>query len=468
MTYKLIIEYVKNTDAHNLKHVGKITLLDDSDSKVFNKKPVIIPEGLIESALGYTNLGGDTSVVQATLNASLKPLDTSTVYNDLFVELSKDNNTTFIKSGKNIIFASNDNVLDHRDKKAFIVSPETFKSIKFIVDNKKSLVVELKEKWFFWFPKSLDSSIVTNINETYIKFMNKAVELQTVKDAKDKELSQSTQNSSAKNAEDSVWQLFDKKTEKPTTTKNTQVNKSVSKNSRSYRSASRHDDNDPLNVLLAFTNPTLAVFMRPQSLLAWAMYMNSLNTSSAHTVENSLHNIDGFEDLTGKYKETQSGYQVGLYDNQGNYVGDVNFDLGSNSYTVNSVDGQINTLDINNNQFDFGISAPNAEPLSMNLVQTNDGFVGNWYSDSQSGVAPVNAGVVIGNDFSVSSNPDKLNDLSGFDLGNNNYVASQSPSDNFDFGSSQNSNTDIPASASAAVSESVLSSWNSSDPYNNN
>lgn len=461
MTYKLIIEYVKNTDPTSLKHVGKATLLDKSDNKVFSKRPVAIPAALDLASLPYADLCKKLSVIHAEINSDLKAFDTDKVYTAHYKDLVKDNFSDFIKNDKEILFISTSNVLDHRDNKAFIMSPEDFREIQAVVQNKETLTVEIQEKWFFWFPKKLQSEVVTHINTIYNRFMNKAVALQVLKDEADKKNQQAKPVGVVSSAVNHVESVVPK-TKNPIQHKQTQVVRKSQNVQSHYR---YNDDSDPLNILLAFTNPNLAVFMRPQSLLAWAMYMNSMNNMEHSSVENSLNQINGFDDLSGKYKETTNGYVVDLYNNSGDYVGDIKFDYGSNSYEATSTDGQINTLNVNNDRFDFGVNSPESSPLSINLVRTEDGFVGNWYSENNTGIAPVNAGVVIGNDFNVSSTPDKLNDLDKFDFGNSS--SSVSSKDTFDFGVDSKVSEDT-SPPQPVITEPVMSSWTSSDPYNNN
>ena len=141
-------------------------------------------------------------------------------------------------------------------------------------------------------------------------------------------------------------------------------------------------------------------------------------------------------------------------------VGRIEFDNQRNCYEVVSNNGEKTLLSVGQNgQLQSCFTSSTGSQTNMNLVQTNNGFVGNWESDNNG--IKVNSGISFNNDFSYTSTPNESVDLSRIQP----YTSTQNQGFDNIVQSVDNSYTKVYEPPPPPPKNDNV--WSSSDPYSN-
>lgn len=273
---------------HNGKvnKAGKLSVIDEQGKTLLSKIPVAIPLKLSKSSLEYSCMA---KVMSFNLNRDLlketfKDIEKDkTQYKNAFNDFTENGiNNSFIVA--NTIVIACDQVLVN-DETAFIIKDKDFKTLVSILSQSgKSFKVEVKHSSFMFFLEDVSDYQVKNVQDFYFKMQQEEVNLSNkVKVLKEKEQ---------------------------------QKQKIITKVSQKNVVSQRNNfDTDPLNDLLAFYNPELALMFRPHSTLAWFLYFNDLGDNiNQRIIDDNIHNISGFENVaSSEVRHNPEGYTVKLF-----------------------------------------------------------------------------------------------------------------------------------------------------------
>lgn len=429
MKYNAIIEYTGN-----IERAGKLTLKSEDGNTILSKVPVAMPEEIFNVAEVFKNIYSTRSV-QVKTDQELKKFDKSGEYNEAYKEIVKTNpEGIFIKNfGKVLIKPTTDKKMKN-DVYALVMHKEHFEVLFEILAKKDLLEIETKKVSLLWFPEKVTHAN-GSINVTLSYFEKVESKIKNEKDDAERIIALESAQKKAKvntgitkpkliDALNNVAKIVSQDNKKSIPNVETPIKNQSniskqsiiqvlpSKNTTTYR-----DDNnlDALDIVLMYSNPELAPFIKPNSSLAWFLYFNNRsNNMDKNYVEENIRNVQGFENIASSdFKYTPKGYSVTLFDdaNKNNSIGRMDFDNQKNCYETVSNNGEKTLLSIGNNgQIESCFKSANGNETKMNLIQTDKGFVGNWESDNNG--VKVNSGISFDNDFSYSSTPNKSVDMS--------------------------------------------------------
>lgn len=408
MRYFAHIEYIDNPNK-----AGKLTLKKETGEVVLSKIPVAIPTNI-----DSINTSSSLSIREIKSNPTWLSRDDAEEYkkelNDIDHSLSGERFITDKKD--NVIIAMSKKNQLVSDKNAFVLDNENFNKLATIL-NKFDVTLTANKVNFLWMPKSVSVS-KNDINKEIGGFLKAEGEI--IRNVKKEE-------DNKKPKVESVFKDVGKKnTNKRTISQPTPSN-------------FNNDGLDPLDILLAYYNPAMAIFLRPTSILAWSMfYANSWNKNS---IENGFNKIPGFDGIGScSFKRTEDGYKVAFYsdENKTDAIGVMEFDERKNEYVMLSNEGDKSTLiaDDFNNNYKMSMNFDGSE-VDLDFKKTQSGFVGNWTSNNND--IDLGAGIVVNNDFCYSSKPGELYDLQNDNLNN----ISNSFNTEFDYGNGDFINNNI-------------------------
>lgn len=473
---------LKITIKHNgkLNKAGKLTVTDEQGGKVLSNIPVALPLSIVPHSYNQRaecvsfELDKNLLEYQSVLNK-----ETSS-YENAFYNLTKNSSENCFVYDNEIIIACNKELVS--DARSFIMLDKDFAELCKVVKSKE-LRVEIKLKSFMFFCKDVNTNKKLDINGLLEEFKKTSkILIKSINENKNKELEINLKKSQ-------------KKEEK--INKNVQVNikpiiknKAIKKSSTNSRSINTYDD--PLNDLLAFYNPALALIFHPNSTLAWFLYFNDLgnnvNEINQNFIDKNIHNIQGFENVNScLFEKTNNGYSVVFFgdNNKSNEIGTLNVNSLSQCYELSTPSGEKNIfVPSEDGKMNLSFISESGNSTTVELVHNGDNFVGNWSTD-QAG-ATIGAALVLDDQLNFSSDLGKKNDLSGY---LNNSVENQVFSDSADDFSLQSDQTSVSlpdmdknvdlevitdTSAASNYESSPLSSpasdtssWVSADPYSN-
>ena len=344
------------------------------------------------------------------------------------------------------------------DETAFIIKDKDFKTLVSILSQSgKSFKVEVKHSSFMFFLEDVSDYQVKNVQDFYFKMQQEEVNLSNkVKVLKEKEQ---------------------------------QKQKIITKVSQKNVVSQRNNfDTDPLNDLLAFYNPELALMFRPHSTLAWFLYFNDLGDNiNQRIIDDNIHNISGFENVaSSEVRHNPEGYTVKLFDDvdKTNEIGVLKFDTATNSCELRTQSGEKNIIVPDElGKLNVSFVSENGSSTSLEMVQDGDNFIGNWHTN-QVGSA-LGAGFTLDSSFDFCSNVGKANDLSGYlyvpdkEVEQENFVApvevekevinhqASVVEDNNVFNQTVSHSHEPVYESPVQTSATDNSSWASADPYSN-
>lgn len=446
---------------HNGKvnKAGKLSVIDEQGKTLLSKIPVAIPLKLSKSSLEYSCMA---KVMSFNLNRDLlketfKDIEKDkTQYKNAFNDFTENGiNNSFIVA--NTIVIACDQVLVN-DETAFIIKDKDFKTLVSILSQSgKSFKVEVKHSSFMFFLEDVSDYQVKNVQDFYFKMQKEEVNLSNkVKVLKEKEQ---------------------------------QKQKIITKVSQKNVVSQRNNfDTDPLNDLLAFYNPELALMFRPHSTLAWFLYFNDLGDNiNQRIIDDNIHNISGFENVaSSEVRHNPEGYTVKLFDDvdKTNEIGVLKFDTATNSCELRTQTGEKNIIVPDElGKLNVSFVSENGSSTSLEMVQDGDNFIGNWHTN-QVGSA-LGAGFTLDSSFDFCSNVGKANDLSGYlyvpdkEVEQENFVApvevekevinhqASVVEDNNVFNQTVSPSHEPVYESLVQTSATDNSSWASADPYSN-
>lgn len=485
MKYNAIIEYTGNVE-----RAGKLTLTSEDGRMLLSKVPVAMPDEIFNVPQLFERIHS-TRAVQVKMDDDLKRFDKAGNYEKAYSEVVRGNpEGYFIKSlGQVLIKPTTDSKMKNDDH-AFVMHKQHFEVLFDILAKKEQLEISTNRVSFLWFPEKVINA-TGSINITLSNFDSVETTVRNQKEDGDRiKALESAQKKAKVNVGVTKPKLSDavknianiveqeaKNTVKPIITKpEKQQTVQVEANTRQSiiqavpTRTTYKDDIDALDVVLMYSNPDLAPFIKPNSSLAWYLYFSNKDNIDKAYVEENIHNIQGFESVgSSDFKYTPKGYSVTLFEdeNKNNPVGRIEFDNQKQCYEVVTQDGEKTLLSVGENgQLSSCFKSSNGHETKMDLVQTEKGFVGNWESENNG--VKVNSSISIDNDFGYSSKPNETIDLSSFvaatvvtDLANS-YTSKSD--NNFDYKSEQSIEKDYTPPPPPPKNDEV---WSSSDPYSN-
>lgn len=380
MTLTVLIKHNGKTNK-----AGKLSVIDEQGKKLLSKIPVAIPLKLSKSSLEYNCMAKVVSfdLSRELLKENFKGIEKEKEkYKNAFNDFTDNGvNNTFIVA--NTIVIACDQVLVN-DESAFIMKDKDFKVLVSILSqSNKSFKIEVKHSSFMFFSEDVSSYQDKNVQAFYYAM---------------------------EKAKQNLYEVIVK--EKKEEERRERIVAKVSKKSTVQKKVS--SDIDPLNDLLAFYNPELALMFRPHSTLAWFLYFNDVGDSiNQQIIDNNIHNISGFENVvSSEVRHDPEGYSVKLFDDN-DQIGVLRFDILTNSCTLQTMTGEKNIVVPNDSgKINVEFVSKDGNSTSLEMVQDNDKFIGNWNSN-QIGV-PIGAGFTWDSSFDLCSTVDKTNDLSGY------------------------------------------------------
>lgn len=396
MNYKIDIEFTKNSNK-----AGKLTLRDENGNVVLNKVPVAVPlgSGITFQKNNLTHYQLDKYVEDPSYPSKLQKALDSYLRHSIRV------------SGKEPVIISqrgNDKLVG--DKKLFVLKEESFLVLAQALRG-NTAVMNVEQVGFLWLPeKVVYSELDKNslLKELYelesnpVKKSSVKVEKDTVSSSVFPQKDKILKNGSPLDKKTPVQPQVSNKVVSPT---NTEV-----RNQSVHRFNDNNDDSiDPFDVLFMHSYPELAPYYRPNSLLAWMLFMNNNNDISKSYVQNNINNISGFEGVEkADFKYTEKGYSVDLYESEnGEKTGSLVFENldGTPQYKVVGPSGEETYLQQNNDgQWIGATSGGQAPDINYQLLQTDQGFVGNWNTNHTEGNT-ISAGFQVTPDFDIASTP---------------------------------------------------------------
>lgn len=438
MKYNARIEYTGNVE-----RAGKLTLTREDGTVVLSKVPVAMPDEIFTVPQLFEKIHSSRSV-QIKMDDDLRKYDKMGAYEDAYSEVIKNNaEGYFIKSiGKVLIKPTTDSKMKNDDH-AFVMHTEHFDILFDILAKKNQLEIQTERVSFLWFPEKVINA-TGSINVTLANFENVESKVRNQKDDAERITALETAQKKARvntgvtkpklsDAINNIANIVNQESKKEASVerldKNQPSNKtSVNNNTNSAnnnptrqsviealptRTTYRDTDSlDALDVVLMYSNPELAPFIKPNSTLAWYLYFN--NVMDKEYVENNIQNVQGFENVAAsEFKYTPKGYSITLFDdkNQNNPVGYMEFDKQKNCYEVSSTSGEKTLLSIGENgQLQSCFKSSTGNETNMNLIHTHQGFLGNWESENNG--VKVNSGISFNSEFGYNSTPNETVDLS--------------------------------------------------------
>lgn len=491
MKYNAKIEYVGNVEK-----AGKLTLTGEDGTVLLSKVPVAMPDEIFTAPQLFQQIHSNKAV-QIKMDEDLRKFDKSGEYQNVYSEVIKNNpEGYFIKTfGKVLVRPTTDTKMKNDDH-AFVMHKEHFNVLFDVLAKKNQVTIETEKVSFLWFPEKVINA-TGGINVTLAHFENIESKVRNEKEDSEKITALEAAQKKAKvntgitkpklsdavnNIANIVNQEAQKATKpvapiKPVKPQVTQQVQNPGKQSviqaipsTTRTTTQRNDDSlDALDIVLMYSNPELAPFIRPNSGLAWYLYFNNrANEIDKNYVEQNIQNVQGFENVgSSDFKYTPKGYSVTLFEdeNKTNPVGRMEFDSQRNCYEVVSNSGEKTLLSVGDNgQLQSCFKSSSGNETKIDLIQTDSGFVGNWQSDNNG--VKVSSGISIDNDFGYSSTPNETVDLSRVQSSSGNDYSSKVER-TFDFGSTNEPTPEKgyePPPPPPPKNDEV---WGSSDPYSN-
>jgi len=473
MKYLVKIEHTGNT-----AKTAKLTISSEEGGIVMSKIPVVLPSDGID----LTTLKKMTklNVVNVESDKLFEAYDTNGTYKETVNKIRKATGGSYIGDKNRAIIKSSptNSAIFSQDKTAIVMEDSDYKALKEILKG-NSFSVEVKKVLFQFGTEKIAGQAEPDINSLLgrLNTINQHMEKEK-RNVEERMKRRSEEEKSASPAQPAKSVVSNNPVQPQSNkTKNASKQKTTTSSTRSsFNNSRRDDDSDPLTTALMFAYPNMGIFLRPTSPIAWFLYFN--NQVDQNRIQNEFKNIPGFENFDRcEFKETKNGYLATFYDGkEESPTCSLEFNDRDNSYAINSSDGLMTTMTYDdNNKFNITVGDEFDVGADINLVQTHDGFVGNWSTNVNNMQAE--SGVTISNDFDVSSTPGQLNDTRSY---NYDYqpetpqVDSRSDFDNspsFDYGREQNQNNSydfgrdddyIPPPPPPPRDE-----WNGSDPYSN-
>lgn len=484
MKYIAKIEYTGNVE-----RAGKLTLISEDGSVVLSKIPVAMPDEIFTAPKLFEKIYS-TRAVQINMDENLKKFDKSGEYQEAYKEIVKNNSEGyFIKSIGKVLLKPTTDIKMKNDDHSFVLHKEHFDVLFEILGKKNQLEIETNKVSFLWFPEKVINA-TGGINVTLSHFENIESKVRNVKEDSERiadlevaqkkakinvgvtrpKLSDAITNISKIVAQESKksTQVIKPNKEQPEQPVQTSQSKQSVIQVMPTRTTTYKDPNnlDALDIVLMYSNPELAPFIRPNSSLAWYLYFNDRsNRIDKSYVEENIQNVQGFENVaSSEFKYTPKGYSVTLFEdeNKNNPIGRMEYDSQKKCYEVVSNSGEKTLLSVGDNgQLQSCFKSSSGNETRIDLVQTDKGFVGNWESENNG--VKVNSGISFDNDFSYSSTPNEPVNLSQI---KNNDDYSTKVNQSFDFGNSSEptQKREYMPPPPPPKNDEV---WGSSDPYSN-
>lgn len=489
MKYNAIIEYTGNVE-----RAGKLTLTSEDGRTLLSKVPVAMPDEIFNVPQLFERIYS-TRAVQVKMDDDLKKFDKSGNYEKAYSEVTRGNSDGyFIKSAGQVIIKPTTDAKMKNDDHAFVMHSQHFEVLFDILAKKEQLELSTNKVAFLWFPEKVINA-TGGINITLSNFDSVETTVRNQKDDGDRiKALEAAQKKAKVNVGSAKPKLSDavknianiveqeaKNTVKPTVTKpvkpqtvqvEPQGRQSVIQ-AVPTRTTTYSDDVDALDIVLMYSNPELAPFIKPNSSLAWYLYFSNRDNVDKTYVEENIQNVQGFENVgSSDFKYTPKGYSVTLFEdeNKNNPVGRIEFDSQKQCYEVVSNTGEKTLLSVGENgQLSSCFKSSNGNETKMDLIQTDKGFIGNWESDNNG--VKVNSSISIDNDFGYSSSPNESIDLSSVVAATvatevaNNYTSKVEQNFDFDYKSEPSVEKEYtPPPPPPPKNDEV---WGSSDPYSN-
>lgn len=480
MKYLLKIEYTGS-----IEKTAKLTISSKEHGVALSKIPVVLPTlGLDIKSINKMN---NLQVVEVVTDKIFEHYDSNGSYKETIDKIKRATGGSYIGTKEQAIIKSSPSksAIFSQDKTAIVMDEQDFKKVKEILKN-NTFDIEMKKVLFQFGNSKVQDQAKPDLNSLLLR-------LNTITSYLENEQRAVEERMKKRAAEERVKEEPKEKTPLPQKTPAVApkvASKSKKTSSKNYNSSAyssnvnRKNDNelDALDIALMYAYPNMAIFMKPTSPIAWFMYFN--NQIDQEKIRNEFRNVPGFEQFEDcKVKETNNGYLVTFFDKgEESPGGSLEFNSFDNTYLINSPDGLMTKLTTEDNKFnvqlghdfDFGSGTTN-----IDLVQTNDGFVGNWSSD----ISGINteSGINISNDMEINSTPGQLNYVE------NSYDFNPSPTPNFqpsqdsvqidssqdfnnnsDFDYGNNNSYDFkPDEYTPPPPPPPRDEWGSSDPYSN-
>lgn len=436
--YKIEIKCTSNVDKS-----GKLTVKNESDNIVIETN-VVLPKSFHGQDKELRGLEVERFIPE-------KYSKDNNVANANFSKIYQMENVLsshFIKTTSNdsiLIVGSNECKSDGKNIKGFdevITMPkDVFADLKKIVSNPNNDInLTVKNKWLMFGQKEVTRTYDVSFNDyrnlgkrissEEIRIEEGIKEEQKNKALKDLELKSNVTKLDKKVSPLSEVKPANKATvnnqkKEPfvqvSTNKQQPIKKVVQNNSSSLyrgRTTQSNDDLDAFDVMLMTSFPDLAPMFRPNSALAWMIYMNNENNHQEFTKSpiDCIRNIKGFEnieacDITIKNQGTeQQSYKINLYEDE--YK---NVSLGTINY--NPEKGLVMKDENGNKTFVSEMKdkpgytvlteGENNSKALIEVVQNkNNELIGNWTIEPQNSI-PVTSSVVISEDLNISSDTNK-------------------------------------------------------------
>ena len=317
------------------------------------------------------------------------------------------------------------------DKTFSIGDRAVFSKLKQICEEEGVLNIEAKSKWFMLGQKKAKREPIHNF-EQYKKLGSDIVkeekELRSnksnKKETKNSEIYENIYNSViGVGYSDTSIKKKTKEVPKNTTTSNLY---GANVNKRQNYSKSNNDDLDAFDVMFMTSFPELAPMYRPTSGLAWMMYFSNQENHERFMSNPSeyIREVKGFENVGaceiksggGNFggAGASSSFKVDLYEDEAKTK-----PLGTLSYNeekglkMEDPVGNISYVAPMAEKEGYSVltEGVNKSKSVLEIVSNSDNeFVGNWTIEPKNSI-PVSSSVSIDNDFSLSSNTEKLIDL---------------------------------------------------------
>ena len=433
MNYSINIVYTGNQNK-----AGKLTLIDTNSGEVLlNKVPVAIPTQIIKQ--GPVELGVSLKIKNTSkkseyaLDSEYSKVIDKFILMDLPSIVSIDDVLNFIG---NIPLGNNRTSLNATDD-SFVLYKDDYNKIKSIANGKSfsftgetnQFELTTKKVIFLWLPEKVN----TDKNETNITKAFK--ELTTKEESARKRLNiefsdplREKNNDTFKVVKQAVKAVEITKTVLSNEKENTeqdarrlkeQINREKllvdqreydrREQDRRYYENSNSGNLDALDIVLMYNNPELAPIFKPNSMLAWALYFNHDKKEVTNSsVQENIKNVPGFETVEhSEVKYSPMGYSVSMYEDEQKQklIGTLVHDSSSNSYVMQSPDGNKTQLSIDDNGDAKGSVFGEKGNTSFDLVQSpTGGYTGNWESESSEGIK-ISSGVSMSESFSSTSAP---------------------------------------------------------------
>lgn len=487
MKYNAIIEYTGNVE-----RAGKLTLTSEDGRTFLSKVPVAMPDEIFTVPRLFEKIHS-TRAVQVKMDDELRKFDKSGSYEKAYSEITRGNpEAYFIKSAGQVLVKPTTDTKMKNDDHAFVMHSQHFEVLFDILAKKEQLEISTNKVSFLWFPEKVINA-TGGINITLSNFDSVENTVRNQKEDADRIKALETAQKKAKvnvgsvkpKLSDAVKNIANiveqeaKNTVKPTAIKpakpvqvQPQGRQSVIQAVPTRTTTTYSDDVDALDIVLMYSNPDLAPFIKPNSSLAWYLYFNNRDNIDKNYVEENIQNVQGFENVASSdFKYTPKGYSVTLFEdeNKNNPVGRIEFDSQKQCYEVVSNSGEKTLLSVGDNgQLTSCFKSSNGNETKMDLIQTEKGFVGNWESDNNG--VKVNSGISIDNDFGYSSTPNENIDLSRVVVASvaseidNSYTSKVEQNFDFDYKSEPSVEKDYTPPPPPPKNDEV---WGSSDPYSN-